>query len=81
MIMQRSRRIVRRLGTVAAGLYLLVGVVVATHTVRHEMRYYVCDDEQDWQAYSAALDANHGPTAYAFKCRHCGKLGGYSDCH
>jgi uncharacterized protein CbrC (UPF0167 family) len=28
-----------------------------------------------------ALDRDHGPTAYIFRCRHCGKLGGYSDCH
>jgi uncharacterized protein CbrC (UPF0167 family) len=32
-----------------------------------------------WAQYLAALDVEHGPTAYAFRCRHCGKLGGYSD--
>jgi uncharacterized protein CbrC (UPF0167 family) len=35
----------------------------------------------DWQQYFDALDREHGPTAYIFRCRHCGKLGGYSDCH
>jgi uncharacterized protein len=34
-----------------------------------------------WEAYYAALDRDHGPTAYIFRCRHCGLLGGYSDCH
>jgi uncharacterized protein len=39
-------------------------------------------DPEEWDDYFAALDAEHGPaTAYLFKCRHCGKLGGYSDCH
>lgn len=33
-----------------------------------------------WQEYFAALDANASPTAYIFRCRHCGQLGGYSDC-
>lgn len=34
-----------------------------------------------WEAYFAALNRDHGPTAYIFRCRHCGRLGGYSDCH
>jgi uncharacterized protein CbrC (UPF0167 family) len=38
-------------------------------------------DDPYWEDYSAALHAKHCPTAYAFRCRHCGKLGGYSDCH
>jgi len=38
-------------------------------------------DDPVWEAYVAALDRTRGPTAYAFRCRHCGKLGGYSDCH
>jgi len=36
---------------------------------------------QDWDEYVAALDREHGPTAYVFRCLHCGQLGGYSDCH
>jgi uncharacterized protein CbrC (UPF0167 family) len=35
----------------------------------------------DWEEYVAALDRARGPTAYVFRCRHCGRLGGYSDCH
>jgi hypothetical protein len=37
--------------------------------------------DKDWYNYLKALDRDHGPTAYLFQCRHCGKLGGYSDCH
>lgn len=33
----------------------------------------------DWTSYFESLDAKHSPTAYLFRCRHCGKLGGYSD--
>ena len=35
----------------------------------------------DWDEYVAALNREHGPTAYVFRCRHCGQLGGYSDHH
>jgi uncharacterized protein CbrC (UPF0167 family) len=35
---------------------------------------------EDWQAYLQALDKESSPTAYIFKCRHCGAFGGYSDC-
>jgi len=37
--------------------------------------------DSDWADYFAALDRQHGPTAYVFRCRHCGQLGGYSDSH
>lgn len=41
-----------------------------------------CQLEGDsWDDYFNALDREHGPTAYVFRCRHCHKLGGYSDCH
>ena len=33
----------------------------------------------EWDEYFQSLNAQHGPTAYLFRCRHCGKLGGYSD--
>ena len=33
----------------------------------------------DWNSYFESLDAKQGPTAYLFRCRHCAKLGGYSD--
>jgi len=38
-------------------------------------------DDLTWADYAAALDKDRGPTAYVFRCRHCGQLGGYSDCH
>ncbi len=34
-----------------------------------------------WEDYLSILSKTDGPTAYAFKCKHFGKLGGYSDCH
>jgi uncharacterized protein CbrC (UPF0167 family) len=34
-----------------------------------------------WKDYYAAIDRDHGPTAYVFRCLHCGQLGGYSDTH
>jgi uncharacterized protein CbrC (UPF0167 family) len=37
-------------------------------------------DGQDWRDYLSALDGWESPTAYVFRCRHCGQLGGYSDC-
>lgn len=36
---------------------------------------------ESWENYFNALDREHGPTAYVFRCRHCRKVGGYSDCH
>jgi uncharacterized protein len=39
------------------------------------------DDDPYWDEYLTALDRERGPTAYLFRCCHCGKLGGYSDCH
>ncbi|WP_229258939.1 CbrC family protein [Duganella flavida] len=39
----------------------------------------VSDDT--WPYYLAAMEADGSPTAYVFRCLHCGKLGGYSDCH
>lgn len=35
---------------------------------------------ETWNEYFAALDAEGSPTAYIFRCRLCGQLGGYSDC-
>jgi uncharacterized protein len=37
-------------------------------------------DDENWREYFALLDANGSPTGYVFRCRHCGQLGGYSDC-
>jgi uncharacterized protein CbrC (UPF0167 family) len=36
-------------------------------------------DDADWVRYLAALDADGAPTAYVFRCLHCGQLGGYTD--
>ncbi len=38
-------------------------------------------DAEVWEEYYQALDRDHGPTAYIFRCRHCGRFGGYSDIH
>jgi len=35
----------------------------------------------DWDDYFSKLDRKYTSTAYLFRCRHCGELGGYSDCH
>lgn len=37
--------------------------------------------ESDWEQFYRALDKDRGPTAYLFRCRHCGIHGGYWDCH
>jgi uncharacterized protein CbrC (UPF0167 family) len=34
----------------------------------------------EWEEYFQALDREGSPTAYVFRCRHCGAHGGYSDC-
>ncbi len=37
-------------------------------------------DGADWQGYLRALDKDGSPTAYVFRCLHCGRHLGYSDC-
>jgi hypothetical protein len=49
----------------------------AVQVIRTECGY----NADEWEEYFDALNAKDGPTAYLFKCRHCGRLGGYSDCH
>jgi uncharacterized protein CbrC (UPF0167 family) len=39
------------------------------------------DAGAEWDAFFQALDRDSGPTAYVFRCLHCGALGGYQDCH
>jgi uncharacterized protein len=34
---------------------------------------------EQFDEYVRTLDANGEPTAYLFRCRHCGAVGGYSD--
>jgi uncharacterized protein CbrC (UPF0167 family) len=36
-------------------------------------------DPAGWARYLEALDVESAPTAYVFRCLHCGRLGGYSD--
>jgi uncharacterized protein CbrC (UPF0167 family) len=36
---------------------------------------------REWNKFLAALHKDRGPTAYLFRCRKCGRLGGYQDCH
>ena len=36
-------------------------------------------DEDEWTQYFNQMDVNTGPTAYLFRCCHCGAWGGYSD--
>jgi len=49
----------------------------AIEAIRHEIGY----EGEEWDRYFAALDVEGSPTAYIFRCRHCGALGGYSDFH
>lgn len=49
----------------------------AVDAIREESGY----EGERWEFYYRALDRDRGPTAYIFRCLHCGKLGGYSDCH
>ncbi|HEY4245270.1 MAG TPA: CbrC family protein [Lacunisphaera sp.] len=37
-------------------------------------------DEASWPDYAKHMDYDGSPTAYVFRCLHCGKLSGYSDC-
>lgn len=38
------------------------------------------DDGPQWDHFFGALRKDGSPTAYMFRCRHCGELGGYQDC-
>lgn len=50
----------------------------AVDVVRLESGY----EAKEWAYYYGSLNPRSGPaTAYLFRCRHCGKLGGYSDSH
>ena len=33
----------------------------------------------EWEEYLAGMSKDGQPTAYLFRCLHCGKYGGYSD--
>ncbi len=34
----------------------------------------------DWESWFAEMDASGSPVAYIFRCLHCGRHTGYSDC-
>lgn len=36
-------------------------------------------DGDEWKQYFESLEKDGEPTAYLFRCRHCGAYGGYSD--
>jgi uncharacterized protein CbrC (UPF0167 family) len=38
-------------------------------------------DGDEWESFFKALDVDDGPTAYVFRCLHCGSLDAYQDCH
>jgi uncharacterized protein CbrC (UPF0167 family) len=48
----------------------------AVEALRTELGW---DDGPEWKNYLASLTKDGQPTAYLFRCRHCGKIGGYSD--
>ncbi len=50
-------------------------------SLRREMGMEGAEYDEDWVAYFVALEKDDSPTAYVFRCLHCGALGGYSDCH
>ncbi|MCE9561386.1 MAG: CbrC family protein [Planctomycetes bacterium] len=37
-------------------------------------------DGPDWEEFLDTLTMDGSPRAYAFRCRKCGRLGGYADC-
>ncbi|MFA8325886.1 CbrC family protein [Burkholderia ubonensis] len=43
------------------------------------MRRRPCRAANEWNRLLAALDKDGAPTAYVFRCRHCGAPGGYQD--
>jgi uncharacterized protein len=47
----------------------------AVAVIRAESGY----EGAEWEEYCEALNLDFGPTAYLFRCLHCGRLGGYSD--
>ena len=47
----------------------------AIKAIREEIGF----DGNEWDEYFESLDRTGEPTAYLFKCRHCGTFGGYSD--
>jgi uncharacterized protein CbrC (UPF0167 family) len=48
----------------------------AVETLRTDLDW---DDGKQWQHYLKALSRDGQPTAYLFRCSHCGRVAGYSD--
>jgi uncharacterized protein CbrC (UPF0167 family) len=48
----------------------------AVEAIRAELGW---DDGPQWQEYLRSLSREGEPTAYLFRCSHCGTVGGYSD--
>ncbi len=44
-----------------------------------EIRDDILVDDDTWEDILSALDPDGDATAYVFRCRHCGQLGGYAD--
>lgn len=50
-------------------------------SLRDELKNNAHMSESDWNDYFDSMHKDNGPTAYIFRCKHCGKTGGYSDIH
>jgi len=50
-------------------------------SLRHDMQMVGREHDTEWSEYFESLSKDGSPTAYVFRCLHCGALGGYSDCH
>lgn len=54
------------------------GLELEAYLKQEATKTYGLKDGQ-WEPFFQALDADGSPTAYIFKCIHCGKHGGYID--
>lgn len=48
---------------------------------KERLRRSMALSDGDWAAFFNALDAEGSPTAYVFRCLHCGQFGVSWDCH
>jgi uncharacterized protein len=48
--------------------------------LRADMGMTAAEHDDEWAEYFHSLDKDNSPTAYVFRCLHCGTLGGFSDC-
>lgn len=68
------------LGTAGYAELLHFGDEVLQH-FREMFRLHTTISDEKIDDYFKNFHREHGPTAYVFRCLHCGKLGGYWDCH